>query len=149
MRHKFYHFTAMVCLVLLLLPVLACRSDAIDVATSYQGKILKSDTLVAKNYLNEKELSRLNRLVTMFIDYAELMAEDEQPMSMEDWLHETDRFLTNNRRNVLESKGHISREAAVKKVSDIYAQFRKKQDADYISEFDRVMERYLKGGGNP
>ena len=113
------------------------------------GKILKSDTLVAKNYLNEKELSRLNRLVTMFIDYAELMAEDEQPMSMEDWLHETDRFLTNNRRNVLESKGHISREAAVKKVSDIYAQFRKKQDADYISEFDRVMERYLKGGGNP
>lgn len=113
------------------------------------GKILKSDTLVAKNYLNEKELSRLNRLVTMFIDYAELMAEDEQPMSMEDWLHETDRFLTNNRRNVLEGKGHISREAAVKKVSDIYAQFRKKQDADYISEFDRVMERYLKGGGNP
>ena len=113
------------------------------------GKILKSDTLVAKNYLNEKELSRLNRLVTMFIDYAELMAEDEQLMSMEDWLHETDRFLTNNRRNVLEGKGHISREAAVKKVSDIYAQFRKKQDADYISEFDRAMERYLKGGGNP
>lgn len=113
------------------------------------GKILKSDTLVAKNYLNEKELSHLNRLVTMFIDYAELMAEDEQLMSMEDWLHETDRFLTNNRRKVLEGKGHISREAAVKKVSDIYAQFRKKQDADYISEFDRVMERYLKGGGNP
>ena len=105
------------------------------------GKILKSDTLVAKNYLNEKEMSRLNRLVTMFIDYAELMAEDG--------LHETDRFLTNNRRNVLEGKGHISREAAVKKVSDIYAQFRKKQDADYISEFDRAMERYLKGGGNP
>ena len=113
------------------------------------GKILKSDTLVAKNYLNEKEMSRLNRLVTMFIDYAELMAEDEQLMSMEYWLHETDRFLTNNRRNVLEGKGHISREAAVKKVSDIYAQFRKKQDADYISEFDRAMERYLKGGGNP
>ena len=113
------------------------------------GKILKSDTLVAKNYLNEKELSHLNRLVTMFIDYAELMAEDEQLMSMEDWLHETDRFLTNNRRKVLEGKGHISREAAVKKVSDIYAQFRKKQDADYISEFDRAMERYLKGGDNP
>lgn len=62
------------------------------------GKILKSDTLVAKNYLNQKELSRLNRLVTMFIDYAELMAEDEQLMSMQDWLKETDRFLTNNRR---------------------------------------------------
>lgn len=109
------------------------------------GKILKSDTLVAKNYLNEKELSRLNRLVTMFIDYAELMAEDEQLMSMQDWLNETDRFLTNNRRNVLDGKGHISREAAVKKVGAIYNEFRKKQDAEYISEFDRQTEKYLKG----
>ena len=109
------------------------------------GKILKSDTLVAKNYLNQKELSRLNRLVTMFIDYAELMAEDEQLMSMQDWLKETDRFLTNNRRQVLDGKGHISREAAVKKVSGIYEEFRKKQDAAYISEFDRQTEKYLKG----
>ena len=109
------------------------------------GKILKSDTLVAKNYLNEKELSRLNRLVTMFIDYAELMAEDEQLMSMQDWLNETDRFLTNNRRNVLDGKGHISREVAAKKVGAIYEAFRKKQDAEYISEFDRQTEKYLKG----
>ena len=110
------------------------------------GKILKSDTLVAKNYLNEKEMSRLNRLVTMFIDYAELMAEDEQLMSMQDWLDETDRFLENNRRKVLDGKGHISREAAAKKVGAIYDEFRKKQDAEYISEFDREMEKYLKGG---
>ena len=109
------------------------------------GKILKSDTLVAKNYLNEKELSRLNRLVTMFIDYAELMAEDEQLMSMQDWLNETDRFLTNNRRKVLDGKGHISREAAAKKVGAIYNEFRKKQDAEYISEFDRQIAAYLKG----
>ena len=109
------------------------------------GKILKSDTLVAKNYLNEKELSRLNGLVTMFIDYAELMAEDEQLMSMQDWLNETDRFLTNNRRKVLDGKGRISREAATKKVGAIYDQFRKKQDAEYISEFDRQTEKYLKG----
>lgn len=109
------------------------------------GKILKSDTLIAKNYLNEKEIARLNRLVTMFIDYAELMAEDEQLMSMKDWLAETDRFLTNNRRKVLEGKGRISRETAEKKVSDIYAEFRKKQDADYISEFDRQTAKYLKG----
>ena len=112
------------------------------------GKILKSDALVAKNYLNEKELSRLNRLVTMFIDYAELMAEDQVPMSMEDWLRETDRFLTNNRRNVLEGKGRISHEAAVKKVGAVYEKFRKQQDADYISDFDRAMEKYLKGGGS-
>ncbi len=109
------------------------------------GKILKSDTLIAKNYLNEKEVTRLNRLVTMFIDYAELMAEDEQPMSMQDWLNETDRFLTNNRRRVLDGKGHVSREAAAKKVSGIYEEFRKKQDAEYVSEFDRKFEKYLKG----
>ena len=110
------------------------------------GKILKSDTLVAKNYLNEKELSRLNRLVTMFIDYAELMAEDEQLMSMQDWLDETDRFLENNRRKVLDGKGHISREAAAKKVGAVYDEFRKKQDAAYISDFDRETAKYLKGG---
>ena len=120
--------------------------------TTWKGapdrKILKSDTLVAKNYLNEKEISRLNRLVTMFIDYAELMAEDQVPMSMEDWLRETDRFLTNNRRKVLEGRGRISHEAAVKKVGAVYEEFRKKQDADYISDFDRAMEKYLKGGGD-
>ena len=109
------------------------------------GKIMKSDVLVAKNYLNEKEISRLNRLVTMFIDYAELMAEDEQLMSMADWLAETDRFLTNNRRNVLEGKGRISHEAAAKKAGDIYAEFRKRQDAEYISDFDRETAKYLKG----
>ena len=109
------------------------------------GKILKSDVMVAKNYMNEKEISRLNRLVTMFIDYAEMMAEDEQPMSMRDWLSETDRFLLNNRRKGLECKGHISHDAAVKKVSDMYTEFRKKQDKDYVSEFDRETAKYLKG----
>ena len=109
------------------------------------GKILKSDTIVAMNYLNKKEISRLNRLVTMFIDYAELMAEDEQLMSMKDWLSETDRFLNNNRRRVLSGNGSISHEEAVKKVSDIYDEFRKRQDANYISEFDRETAKYLNG----
>lgn len=112
------------------------------------GKILRSDALVAKNYLNEKEIARLNRLVTMFIDYAELMAEDEQLMSMKDWLAETDRFLTNNRRKVLKGKGQVSHEEAVKRAGELYAEFRKRQDADYISEFDRQTAKYLKGGGD-
>ncbi len=112
---------------------------------SPDGKILKSDVLVAKNYLNEKEITRLNRLVTMFIDYAELMAEDRQLMSMQDWLAETDRFLTNNRRSVLSGKGKIPHDDAVVRVSQLYEEFRKKQDAEYISEFDREMEKYLKG----
>ena len=111
------------------------------------GKILKSDVSVAKNYLNEKELSGLNRLVTMFIDYAELMAEDGVAMSMQDWLKETDNFLKNNRRRVLGGKGQISHDEAVKKAGKIYEQFRVKQDRDYISEFDRAMAKYLKDGG--
>ena len=73
------------------------------------------------------------------------MAEDEQLMSMQDWLNETNRFLQNNRRNVLVNKGHISHDAAVKIVGSIYEEFRKKQDAEYISEFDRQTAKYLKG----
>ena len=79
------------------------------------GKILKRDISVAKNYLNEKELSRLNRLVTMFIDYAELMAEDEVLMSMQDWVEQTNQFLRNNRREVLEGKGKVSHDMAMKR----------------------------------
>jgi hypothetical protein len=114
---------------------------------SPNGKILKHDVSVAKNYLNQKELSRLNRIVTMFIDYAELMAEDETLMSMADWLKETDNFLLNNRRNVLQGKGAISHDDAMKKAEDIYAQFRIKQDKNYISEFDREMAKYFTGNG--
>jgi len=109
------------------------------------GKILKRDVSVAKNYLNEKELSRLNRLVTMFIDYAELMAEDEVLMSMKDWLDQTNVFLTNNRRNVLEGKGTVSHEQALDKATKEYEVFRVRQDKEYISEFDKEMEKYLKG----
>ena len=114
-----------------------------------KGKILKSDTLIAKNYLNQKELSKLNRLVNMFIDYAELMAEEEHPMSMQDWLDETNRFLKNNRQKVLDDKGNISHKAVLRKVNNIYIKFRKKQDAEYISEFDRETEKYLKNGIEP
>lgn len=109
------------------------------------GKILKRDVVVAKNYLNEKELSRLNRLVTMFIDYAELMAEDEILMSMQDWVEQTNQFLKNNRRNVLEGKGKISHDVAIKKADAEYQIFRVKQDQEYVSDFDKEVERYLKG----
>ena len=109
------------------------------------GKILKRDIVVAKNYLNEKELSRLNRLVTMFIDYAELMAEDEILMSMQDWVEQTNQFLKNNRRSVLDGKGKISHDTAIKKADTEYQIFRVKQDKEYVSEFDKEIERYLKG----
>ena len=110
------------------------------------GKVLKRDIGIAKNYLSEKELSRLNRLVTMFIDYAELMAEDEILMSMQDWVEQTNQFLVNNRREVLDGKGKISHEAAMKKAEKEYEIFRVKQDEEYISEFDKQMGRYLRRG---
>ena len=78
-------------------------------------------------------------------EFVSVVFKDEQLMSMQDWLNETDRFLVSNRRKVLDGKGHISRDAAVKKVGAIYEEFRKKQDAAYISEFDRQTEQYLKG----
>ncbi len=109
------------------------------------GKILKREIGIAKNYLNEKELSRLNRLVTMFIDYAELMAEDEILMSMQDWVEQTNQFLINNRQKVLDGKGKISHDTAMQKAEKEYEVFRVKQDKEYISEFDREVEKYLKG----
>jgi len=109
------------------------------------GKVLKRDIGIAKNYLNEKELSRLNRLVTMFIDYAELMAEDEILMSMQDWVEQTNQFLMNNRRKVLDGKGKISHDIAMQKAEKEYEVFRVRQDKEYVSEFDREIEKYLKG----
>lgn len=81
----------------------------------------------------------------MFIDYAELMAEDEILMSMHDWVEQTNQFLVNNRREVLAGKGKISYETAIKKAEKEYEVFRVKQDEEYTSEFDREVEKYLKG----
>lgn len=81
----------------------------------------------------------------MFIDYAELMAEDEILMSMQDWVDQTNQFLLNNRRKVLNGKGKISHDVAMQKAEKKYEVFRVKQDREYVSEFDREVEKYLKG----
>lgn len=108
---------------------------------SPNGKIYKSDVIIAKNYLNEKEISRLNRLVTMFIDYAELQAEDGNLMKMQDCVDAVNMFLQSNRQKVLESKGKISHEQAIEKAHHEYEIFRVIQDREYISEFDRQTKR--------
>lgn len=110
-----------------------------------EGKILKSDVTIAKNYLSEKEIKLLNRLVTMYIDHAELMAEDGILMSMTDWIEQTNQFLRNIRRNVLDGKGTVSHEQAVEKASKEYETFRVRQDKEYVSQFDKAVEKYLKG----
>jgi len=109
------------------------------------GKIIKSDVKVAKNYLNESEIKRLNRIVTMFIDHAELMAEMGNVMTMQDWIKETDYFLDKSRQKVLQSKGAVSHDDAIKIAIEEYQKFRTKQDEEYISEFDKEFSKYLMG----
>lgn len=112
---------------------------------SPDGKIIKSDVKVAKNYLNENELDRLNRIVTMYIDHAEFQALSGQVMTMKDWIDITDAFLKFNRQEILKDAGKISHNDAMKKVDGEYDKFRVKQDKDYISSFDKAMKKYLKG----
>jgi hypothetical protein len=113
---------------------------------SPKGKVLKSDVTIAKNYLNEREVDRLNRLVTMFIDNAEFRALNRQVMTMQDWLKQVRRFMEFNEQEVLEHAGRISHEMAVAKAHAEYDKFRVKQDRDYLSNFDLAFAKYLKGG---
>ncbi|SHN70505.1 RhuM family protein [Desulfitobacterium chlororespirans] len=98
-----------------------------------------------KNILDDEELDSNSTIKEFLIVQTE---GDEIPMSMADWFWETDNFLQNNRRKVLEGKGKISHEAAIKKAEEIYEQFRVRQDKDYVSQFDIEMSKYLKGKAN-
>jgi len=110
-----------------------------------KGKVLKGDVVVAKNYLNEEEISKLNRLVTMFIDYAELRALNRQVMSMQDWIGKVEQFLNFTDQQVLQNAGSISHEMAVANAHEEYDKFRVKQDQEYLSDFDKTFAKYLKG----
>ena len=72
------------------------------------GKILKSDVVIAKNYLNEKEIKFLNRIVTMYLDYAENQAERGIPMTMDDWAQKLNAFLKFNDAEILENAGKVT-----------------------------------------
>jgi hypothetical protein len=116
---------------------------------SPQGKILKSDVTIAKNYLNQVEVSKLNRLVGMFIDYAEVRALNRQVMTMKDWLKQVEKFLNYTDQQVLRHAGEISHEMAVAKAHGEFEKYRVKQDVEYISDFDKALARYLKGKDEP
>lgn len=110
------------------------------------GKVLKSDVTIAKNYLNQAESEKLNRLVGMFIDFAEMRALGKKLMTMADWLLQVRRFLDFNEQQILENAGHISHEMAALKAHGEYEKYRLKQDREYLSDFDQNFARYLKGG---
>ena len=113
------------------------------------GKVLKGDVTIAKNYLNQAEGDKLNRLVGMFIDFAEMRALNKMVMSMTDWLAQVRRFLNFNEQQVLENAGQISHEIAVLKAHAEYEKYRVKQDREYLSDFDQSFALYLKGEPTP
>lgn len=103
------------------------------------GKILKADVTVAKNYLNEQEMNYLERIVSLYLDYAELQAERKIPMSMEDWAKRLDGFLEFNGNELLTGPGKISAEQAKLHAETEYEKYRVIQDRMYESDFDRFM----------
>ena len=111
---------------------------------SPDGLIYKYDVSIAKNYLNEEELSRLNDLTNMFIVFAEDEAKERHIMTMQDWIEATDNLLRFRRKKVLDNAGSISHNQAVKKAENEYEKFRVKQDMQYISSMDELYQRYLK-----
>lgn len=106
-----------------------------------QGKILKSDVSIAKNYLIESEVKELERIVTMYLDYAENQAARQIPMRMADWVTKLDAFLKFNEYEVLTNAGKVSAEVAKQLAEEHYATFRIKQDQTFESDFEKEIKR--------
>ena len=105
------------------------------------GKILKSDVSVAKNYLIEKEINELERIVGMYLDYAENQAAREIPMKMADWVQRLDAFLRFNEYEVLANAGKVSAEVAKQLAEEQYNTFRIAQDRDFEGDFEKEIKR--------
>ena len=106
---------------------------------SPDGKILKSDVSVAKNYLDEKEIKKLNNLVNLFLDIAENNAERNLSMSMKDWKNEVETSLKLFHYDVLQGKGKISAEKAKQKAENEYEKYKIIQDKKFVSDFDKLL----------
>lgn len=104
------------------------------------GKILKTDVGVAKNYLSEDEISELNILVNMYLDYAELQAKRNNLMTMQNWVEKLDTFLDFNEYDLLKDAGKVRKEVAKSFAEKEYEKFRVIQDKEYKSDFDKVIE---------
>ena len=116
-----------------------------------QGKILKSDVTVAKNYLAEAHVKELNRIVSAYLDLAENRAERGILMKMSDWVTFLNSFLELSSYPILADKGKVSALEAKLKAEGEYEIYRKRQDAEFVSDFDRAVEetRRLEGKQEP
>jgi hypothetical protein len=107
------------------------------------GKILKTDVVIAKNYLIEKEIKELNRVVTMYLDYAENQAEKQKPMYMHDWIEKLDAFLKFNDYEILTDAGRVSAEVAKALALSEFEKYRVVQDHIFESDFDRELKKII------
>lgn len=103
------------------------------------GKIVKADVSIAKNYLNDKEMSYMERMVSLYLDYAELQAERQIPMSMEDWAKRLDGFLEFNGNEILTDAGKISAEQAKLHAETEFEKYRIVQDRLFLSDYDKFL----------
>jgi hypothetical protein len=108
-------------------------------------QIRKTDVSIAKNYLNEQELDGLNRIVAMYLDYAEMQANNRQLMTMQDWVGKLDAFLQFNEKDVLTNAGKVSAEIAKSFAENEYEKFRLTQDRLLESDFDKELKKQLAG----
>jgi len=120
--------------------------------TSWKGaKVRKGDITVAKNFLNEEEIRNLNRIITMYLDYAEVQAERKQPIYMKDWVQKLDAFLQFNEREILTGSGQVSMEVAKRLALEEYAKFSRRriteEDEEAEAEFERTVKELEKGEG--
>ncbi len=111
---------------------------------SPKGRIRETDVIIAKNYLNEKELDHLNRIVTMYLDFAEMQAMRGILMRMHDWVAKLDAFLKLNEKQILGNSGLVSHEVAEALALTEYEKYRVEQDKNYVSDFDREVDKILK-----
>ena len=113
--------------------------------TNFKGDYpTKSETEIAKNYLTEEELNILNRMVSAYLDVAEINALDRHPMTMQDWVNELDTFLKMTRKDILKDSGKISHEEALKKAHKEYDKYMHEHlttaEQDYLDVLNKEVE---------
>ncbi len=115
---------------------------------SPDGLIYKYDVGIAKNYLNQEELEKLNDLTNIFLVFAEDEAKERHIMTMQDWINATDDLLTFRRKKILDNSGKISYRQAIEKAENEYEKYRVIQDQKYISSMDEFYNKYLEESNN-
>lgn len=110
---------------------------------SPDGLIYKYDVGIAKNYLKKEELEKLNDLTNLFLDVAETEAKEQKTMTMNKWIEVADDLLKYRKKNILKDAGKVSHKQAIEKAHEEYERFRIKQDKEYISSMDQMLNKYL------